>query len=316
MGPGPGAAEGLRGVESLGNHRSLEFFGCRPQGRAGLSVRSPLPPAQTITPRTSLTRAVLCLGAAALFWAPEAAVAANSIDGTTAVSSRVFGGYTRVRLPDGSLKPETYAFGNGGFVASGAAGGGTSGASRDQSIDNLGFNEIAAAMQAPLSAQNYALSQDPNTTNLLIMVFWGTTVGGYHEKKGKFRDILDLKNAQLLGFDSESTFSQSFGNNIGSNIQKQLHAVMMNALEVNRYFVILRAFDFQSSWKEKKLKLLWESRFSINQRNNAFNEALPLMAQYASPNFGQDSAGLQLARVSEGRVLIGDITTLDPGAGK
>jgi hypothetical protein len=223
-------------------------------------------------------------------------MAANSIVGTTAVTSRVFERYARVRLPDGSLKPETYAFGNGGFVTSGAAGGETPGASRDQSIDNLGFNEIAKAMEALLSGQNYALSQDPNTTNLLVMVFWGTTVGGYHERKGKFRDILNLKNAQLLGFDSEGTFSQGFGNNIGSNIKKQLHAVMMSALEVNRYFVILRAFDFQSSWKEKKLKLLWE--------------ALPLMAQYASPNFGQDSGGLQLARVSGGRVIVGDLITV------
>jgi hypothetical protein len=34
------------------------------------------------------------------------------------------------------------------------------------------------------------------------------------------------------------------------------------------------------------------------------------MAQYASPNFGQDSAGLQLARVREGRVEVGNIESL------
>jgi hypothetical protein len=236
--------------------------------------------------------------------------AQSAMDGMVALSSTVFNGYARARLPDGSFKAETYAFGNGGFVTAGAAGGETPGSSRDQSIDNLGFNEIAKAMEAPLSAQNYALSLDPNTTNVLVMVFWGTTVGGFHEKKGKFRDILNLKNAQLLGFDTEGTFSQGFGNNIASNIKKELHAQMMAALQVNRYFVILRGFDFQSSWKEKKLKLLWETRFSIDQRKNAFNEALPLMAQYASPSFGQDSAGLQLARVREGHVDVGMLQSL------
>jgi len=253
---------------------------------------------------------MLLLAGGVLLAGLTVAAAASDIEGITAVSSRVFNGYVRGRLPDGSPKPETYAFGIGGFVTAGAAGGETPGAQRDQTIDNLGFDFIAKAIQAPLSAQNYALSQDPNSTNLLIMVFWGTTVGGYHEKKGKFRDILDLRNAQLLGFDSEPMFSQGFGNNVRTNIQKQLHSQMLDALEVSRYFVILRAFDFQSSWKEKKLKLLWETRFSINQRRNAFDLALPLMAQYAAPNFGQDSSGLQLARVSEGRVLLGNVESL------
>jgi diphthamide biosynthesis methyltransferase len=142
------------------------------------------------------------------------------------------------------------------------------------------------------------------------MVFWGTTVGGRHERKGKFRDILDLKNAALLGFDSEDTFSQGFGNNIRSNIQKQVHSLMMTALEVDRYFVILRAFDFQASWKEKKTKLLWETRFSIDQRRNAFDASLPVMAQYASQAFGQDSKGLLLAQVSDGRVELGEVKSL------
>jgi hypothetical protein len=225
------------------------------------------------------------------------------------VSSKVFEGYARVRLPDGSLKPETYTLGNGGFIASGSAGGETPGAQRDPTIDAMGFDSIAKTMEAPLATQGYVVTQDLDTTNLLIMVFWGTTVGGFSEHKGKFRDILDLKNAQLLGFDSEATFGPGFGNNIHSNIEKQVHSQMMTALEVNRYFVILRAFDFQSS-KQKKTKLLWETRFSINQRHNAFDVALPLMAQYASQCFGQDTKGLVLTQVADGRVILGDIKSL------
>lgn len=250
------------------------------------------------------------LGAAFAFAAPLRAAPANTITGITAVSSKVFNDYARAKLADGSPKPETYAFGSGGLIASGAKGDETPGAMRDNTIDNLGFDVIARAMEAPLSGQGYSISKDPDATDLLIMVFWGTTVGGYHEKKGKFRDLLDIKNAELLGFDREGTFSQGFGNNIRSNIQKQVHSQMMDALEVNRYFVILRAFDFQSSWKQKKTRLLWETRFSINQRRNAFDEALPLMAQYASQCFGQDSGGLLMARVKDGKVVVGDITSL------
>jgi hypothetical protein len=241
---------------------------------------------------------------------PPAASAQSTITGITAVSSKVYNGYVRARLPDGTFKSESYVFGNGGFMTAGAAGAETPGASRDTSIDGMDFDSIAKAVQAPLAGQNFALTQDPNATNLLIMVFWGTTVGGYNEHKGKFRDLLNLKNAALLGFDSEGVFTQGYGNNIRSNILKQLHAQMMDALQVNRYFVVLRAFDFQSSWKEKKLKLLWETRFSINQRRNAFDEALPLMAEYASQSFGVDSGGLQLARVTDGHVEVGDVKSL------
>jgi hypothetical protein len=249
---------------------------------------------------------LLCIGLLSV----HARGAESTITGITAVSSKVFEGYARVRLPDGTPKPETYVFGNGGFMTVGAAGAETPGASRDATIDGMDFDSIAKALQAPLAGQNYALTQDPNATNLLIMVFWGTTVGGFNEHKGKFRDLLNLKNAALLGFDSEDVFSQGYGNNIRSNILKQLHAQMMDALQVNRYFVVLRAFDFQTSWKEKKLKLLWETRFSINQRRNAFDEALPLMAQYASQDFGTASGGLQLAHVTAGRVEVGDIKSL------
>jgi hypothetical protein len=241
--------------------------------------------------------------------AAPAALASSDLEGITAVSSKVFSGYARVRLPDGTLKPETYTLGNGGFIASGSAGGETPGAQRDPTIDAMGFDSIARDMEAPLAAQGYVVTQDLGSTSLLIMVFWGTTVGGFSEHKGKFRDLLDLKNAQLLGFDSEGTFGPGFGNNIHSNIQKQVHSQMMTALEVNRYFVILRAFDFQSS-KQKKTKLLWETRFSINQHHNAFDVALPLMAQYASQCFGQDTKGLVLTQVADGRVILGDVKSL------
>jgi len=38
--------------------------------------------------------------------------------------------------------------------------------------------------------------------------------------------------------------------------------------------VVLMAYDFQLLWKEKKHKLLWETRFSIRQRHNDFDRQL------------------------------------------
>jgi hypothetical protein len=78
-------------------------------------------------------------------------------------------------------------------------------------------------------------------------------------------------------------------------------------IEENRYFVVLMAYDFQLMWKEKKHKLLWETRFSISERRNEFDKALPVMARYASQYFGQPTNGLLRTRVLGGKVDIGEM---------
>ena len=105
--------------------------------------------------------------------APCSAVPASfAADGAvvTAVSSQASDGYVRERLPDGSLQPEAYTFGNGGHLP---------GPSHDDTIDRLGFEDVAKALVGPLADQKYvaAADSDPNRTRLIIMVYWGTTTG-------------------------------------------------------------------------------------------------------------------------------------------
>ena len=63
--------------------------------------------------------------------------------------------------------------------------------------------------------------------------------------------------------------------------------------------------------KEKKHKLLWETRFSISERRNQFDKALPLMAKFASQYFGQASNGLVRTRVPEGNVEVEEPTLIE-----
>jgi hypothetical protein len=69
-------------------------------------------------------------------------------------------------------------------------------------------------------------------------------------------------------------------------------------------------------WKEKKHKLLWETRFSIRQRQHEFDKDLPAMAEYASKYFGQDSQGLVRESIPFGHVDIGDLKSLGTVPGK
>jgi hypothetical protein len=85
---------------------------------------------------------------------------------TFAISTKAAKDYVRKKLPDGRFQTETYAFGEGDNW---------SGARVDFSIDRMKFIDVARAVAVPLAEQRYLPSHDPKGTNLLIMVYWGTT---------------------------------------------------------------------------------------------------------------------------------------------
>jgi hypothetical protein len=236
----------------------------------------------------------------------------------TAVSSSAHNGYVRVRLADGSFKPETFAIGDGGALDSGFN---REFGTADPTIDNVGFPEIAQMLAEPLASQKYVSTRDPNDTKLLVMVFWGRTIGGNHTIDGNLKDMMNFQNARLLGFDSEGSIQAMsdastvfFGRSFRANMLDNVHADVLSAIEVDRYYVILRAYDFQAAWKQKKLRMLWETRFSLSERRHDFERDLPGMAQNASLYFGQDSYGLVLKPIPEGHVHVGEVTPIDDKA--
>jgi hypothetical protein len=98
----------------------------------------------------------------------QAAFGAAGVGEITSISSVAAGGYVREKRPDGSWKPETFAFGQGGLVA-----GRTSG----DSIDKLSFADLVKILAVPLAGRNYRQADEPANANLLIMIYWGTTTG-------------------------------------------------------------------------------------------------------------------------------------------
>ncbi|HEY4989290.1 MAG TPA: hypothetical protein VII09_05750 [Opitutaceae bacterium] len=123
-------------------------------------------------------------------------------------------------------------------------------------------------------------------------------------------DRADFANAKMLGYDSEGVIGTEYGSYVKGTPLEVRRDDMVAEIEENRYFVVLMAYDFQILWKQKKHKLLWETRFSIRQRHHNFDKDLPSMAQYASQYFGQDSHGLIHKEIPQGRVDIGDVKSL------
>lgn len=123
----------------------------------------------------------------------------------------------------------------------------------------------------------------------------------------RLKDRTDHSNASILGYDQE--FPRSAGLEIGPIRTRQ--QAILEEISINRYFVVLMAYDFQLLWKKKEPKLLWVTRFSIPERGNLFDEQLEAMARAAARYFGQDSHGLRRDPLPKGRVDLGDLKIME-----
>jgi hypothetical protein len=261
--------------------------------------------------------------------------AADEVKGVIAVASKVSDDYVRTKLPSGRYPTEYYAFGEGGHWG---------GEIKDDSIDKLHFLDVAHIIAEPLAERDFLPARDPKTAKLLIMVYWGTTAvpgpasdsvaydelsAAQADKSGSdasmselssamtmvdmennIRDQLDFQNAAMLGYDAAGTIGTDYGSHIRGGPLGIERQELIDEIELNRYFVVLMAYDFPLLWKEKKHKLLWEARFSVNERSNSFDKALPLMAEYASRYFGRPTNGLLRTSVQDGEVEIGALKSL------
>jgi hypothetical protein len=229
-------------------------------------------------------------------------------EGITAVFARASDDYVRQRQPDGSFERESYAFGKGGYLPAPV---------RDGTIDSLGYMDIARTLAVPLGAQNYVPAADPGSARLLIMVYWGQTYGSMDNigvnylmngrdavvlESSTQRAMTDHRNAEILGYAGELGQYGMKANYGRGDLESEI--------EYGRYFVVLMAYDFQALWKDRKHRLLWETRFSVRELGNDFTVVLPAMAKYASPFFGQDSHGLLRTKVPDGRIDVGDPTII------
>ncbi|ACB76486.1 hypothetical protein [Opitutus terrae] len=237
------------------------------------------------------------------------------------IRAQVFNGYARTKLANGTFKPERFALARGTHWKN---------RKLDKSIDALEFPSIARTIAGPLIQQQYLPSADPQQTELLILVSWGTTTGSaegdydhaqsavfeamnvmsaakrtntqpaagtmealtaalsMQEMENRLRDRNNVQNAEILGY------TEAFGQ--AQHLREFGFGTPGDAtyweLEANRYFVVLKAYDFPLLKNEKKRKLLWEARFSIYEQGNRFAEQLPAMTQAAARFFGRDSGGL------------------------
>jgi hypothetical protein len=264
----------------------------------------------------------------------------------TAVSGRTSPDYVRRRQADGTFAPETYAFGKGGVwggamkdlsfekmtfldvahvVAQPLADKnyfpskdpknakllimvywGTTHAPEHASnsdaytrMSSIMGSEMHPPASTSMRSTGAKLKGTPASENEMVAL-------AAIEAENRIRDKDDALNAAMLGYDSWWSSVANYRDTPLDIFRKE----MLEELEANRYFVVLMAYDFQLMWKEKKHKLLWETRFSVRQRGHNFDEDLAAMADAASKYFGQDSQGLVRTSVPFAHVEIGEVKSL------
>lgn len=298
---------------------------------------------QAATPRNVrsglMTAVILMLGGLPPFAAAEELIA-------TAVSGRVGQGYQRVKLDDGSFKPEFYALANGGRIA---------GTGRDITVDRVTYPEVAQIAARLLARQNYHYAQHADQVTLMIVLHWGVTLtynsGDYATSVGnaasamanlkaagggpgtgpsadpaviaageifenemmkvamenRVRDQINLPNARLLGYIDDINESNDIRRWAGGGDR---YNDLVADIEEARYYIIVSAYDFELLTKQQKKKLLWQTRVSVRAPGNRFDDSFAAMLKGASRYFGQDSGRLIRGEESKGVVELGELQFL------
>ncbi len=260
---------------------------------------------------------VLCGG---LAWIGHPAARAEDV---VAVASKVSNGYVRTKLPDGSFVPETYTLKDGGYL---------SGRMADDSVDKMTFESVARVIVGPLATRGYVFSASPQAAQLLIVVFWGTTRAPAETSDATtivqaLDDLLARGNSLAPRLPPDHVAALNNITALQQEVKTQKHGERMTNeedammlgypsamdpdLKTYRYFVVLLAYDLPALLVEKKERLLWQTRFSIDEHRNRFDAQLKNMALSASAYFGQDSMGLRREAVPEGQVEIGEVRSLE-----
>lgn len=121
------------------------------------------------------------------------------------------------------------------------------------------------------------------------------------------RSRANERNARMLGYMQEINSRNDMSRFAGAG---SYFDDLISDIESERYYVIISAYDFRAATQEKKQKLLWATRVSVQAQGNRFDEQLVAMMNNASRQFGRGSGKLIRQYQREGRVDLGELKTL------
>lgn len=218
--------------------------------------------------------------------------------------------------------PESYYFFEGMYFG---------GRIRDKSLRNTEFIEIARGLAPHLAKQDYWPAQSKETCDLLLVVSWGTTSvddlkdiyldfynAGYYDNFAITSYFFDQRyshettqSAKLIGFYPYLNWNRY---DLMPHLRHQDYE-LRHALETERYFMIVTAFDFRALLQEKQWNRLWSTRFSMRNPGINFTKAHRALSKAGGAYFGKKLEKLGKERANFDPVIadveIGEIEVLE-----
>lgn len=131
------------------------------------------------------------------------------------------------------------------------------------------------------------------------------------------RNQVNARTARLLGY--MDTINQADGPQRFAG-GGDLYDDLVADIEEARYYIILSAYDFQKTVRQKSAKLQWVTRMSMRAPGNSFADNAASMIAYSSTRFGRNTDGLERKQYPQYKVNLEDLRFLgeaparrDPG---
>ncbi|MDQ8184327.1 hypothetical protein [Pelagicoccus sp. SDUM812002] len=163
------------------------------------------------------------------------------------------------------------------------------------------FNEINAIEIEPESAGSVTLGSSESVSELEMTL-------AIQSMAERARRQANDYNAQLLGFAPQ--LSQYYFDDPLGGPQRLVMDDLIGEIEMDRYFVILQAYDFKKLVENKEKDILWITRFSMRAKGRKFDEELENMARAASQFFGTETKRLKRGLLP-GEIKMGELEVVE-----
>jgi hypothetical protein len=121
------------------------------------------------------------------------------------------------------------------------------------------------------------------------------------------RNQVNARTAHLLGYMGTINKADGPQRYAGGG---DLYDDLIADIEEARYYIILSAYDFEKTVRQKQTKLTWVTRMSMRAPGNSFSEKAASMIAYSSTRFGQNTDGLERKLYPQYKVNLEDIRFL------
>jgi len=275
-----------------------------------------------------------CTGIVALFTCSERLTAATGV-GRVGVSSEADELYAQARQVADGLREESYIFAEGQFFP---------GESTEPSLRAIKFGQLIKPLAYGLAEQNYFPAPEQAMADLLITVHWGVTspadfdeafqddlvnrtqealdnqpddpalidYGHFNELSAQ-QDNISLginqevmENARLLGY--LPAMVKERDRDLTRGVRDSGPTAIAQNMAMERYFIVLMAWDNQLIQTAGERKLQWVVRTNLQALGHRFAESVPAMIRAGSQYYGRHLEAPQTVRthLGPGRVEIAE----------